>query len=160
MRWWYIRRRERPVVGLLLAASLLFYAYNHWFLLPILLAYCVVNWFVAIRTERSVRPRVWMLGGVAFNLLGLCYYKYTPLLVQTVAELLPNVIPTLPPNAFEKWSIPYGISFYAFTGIAYMIDVYRKTTPAEANFWRYTLSSVFLPAPRRRADSAAKRIPR
>jgi alginate O-acetyltransferase complex protein AlgI len=144
--WWLlIRRRERPVVALLLAASLLFYAYNHWFLLPILLAYCVVNWFVAIRTERGLRPQLWMLGGVAFNLLVLCYYKYTPLLVQTAAELLPGLLPAVPANAFEKWSIPYGISFYAFTGIAYMIDVYRKTTPAEASVWRYSLSACFFP---------------
>ncbi len=94
--WWLlIRRRERPVVALLLAASLLFYAHNHWFLLPILLAYCVVNWFVAIRTG-AVRAAA-VVGcscGVGFNLLGLCYYKYTPLLVQTVADLLPGVLPT------------------------------------------------------------------
>ena len=144
--WWgFVRRRERSVVALLLSASLLFYAYNHWFLLPILLAYCLANWLVAIRTGRSRRPRGVMLSGVAFNLLVLCYYKYTPLVAQTLAELLPGTIPTLPPDAFEKWSIPYGISFYAFTGIAYMVDVYRKTTPAEHSFWRYALSACFFP---------------
>jgi alginate O-acetyltransferase complex protein AlgI len=143
--WWVVRRRERSTVALLLSASLLFYAYNHWFLLPILLAYCVVNWFVARRLEHTARPRSWVWLGVGFNLLVLCYYKYTPLVVQTVAELLPGVLPTVPPGAFEKWSIPYGISFYAFTGIAYMVDVYRKTTPAEESFWRYALSACFFP---------------
>ena len=143
--WWFVRRRERSTVALLLSASLLFYAYNHWFLLPILLAYCVVNWFVARRLEHTSRPRLWLWLGVGFNLIVLCCYKYTPLFVNTVAELLPGVLPTLAPNAFEKWSIPYGISFYAFTGIAYMVDVYRKTTPAEANFWRYALSACFFP---------------
>jgi alginate O-acetyltransferase complex protein AlgI len=76
---------------------------------------------------------------------GLGYYKYTPLLVQTAADLLPGVVPPLSPGAFEKWSIPYGISFYAFTGIAYMVDVYRRTTPAEASVWRYALSACFFP---------------
>jgi D-alanyl-lipoteichoic acid acyltransferase DltB (MBOAT superfamily) len=142
--WWCVRRRERSAVALLLSASLLFYAYNHWLLLPILVAYCVVNWLVALRAERSARPRAWMLGGVAFNLVVLGYYKYTPLLVQTAADLVP-VLPTLPADAFETWSIPYGISFYAFTGIAYMVDVYRKTTPAEPSFWRYALSACFFP---------------
>jgi D-alanyl-lipoteichoic acid acyltransferase DltB (MBOAT superfamily) len=136
--WWmFVRHRERATVGLLLSASLLFYAYNHWFLLPILVAYCVVNWLVALRTERSTRPRLVMILGVTFNLLVLCYYKYTPLLMQTFVDV--------PVGAFEKWSIPYGISFYAFTGIAYMVDVYRKTTHAEPSFWRYALSACFFP---------------
>ena len=143
--WWVVRRRERAAVVLLLSASLLFYAYNHWFLLPILLAYSVVNWLVARRLEPSPRPRLWVSLGVSFNLLVLCYYKYTPLLVQTVADLLPGVIPTVPPLTFETWSIPYGISFYAFTGIAYMVDVYRRTTTAEPSFWRYSLSAAFFP---------------
>ena len=135
--WCIVRRNERGTVALLLGASLLFYAHNHWFLLPILVAYCVVNWFVALRVESSPRPRGWLWVGVAFNLLVLCYYKYTPLLLQTFVDV--------PAGAFEKWSIPYGISFYAFTGIAYMVDVYRKTTPAEASFWRYSLSACFVP---------------
>ncbi len=143
--WWLVRRREHSAVALLLAASLLFYAYNHWFLLPILLAYSVVNFFVGRRLETSSRPKLWLWGGVGFNLLVLGYYKYTPLLAQTLADLLPGVLPTVPPGAFEKWSIPYGISFYAFTGIAYMVDVYRKTTPAEPSVWRYALSACFFP---------------
>lgn len=144
--WWrLVRTRERSAVALLLSASLLFYAYNHWFLLPILLAYCAVNWFVARRLEHTRRQRFWLWFGVSFNLLGLCYYKYTPLLVQTVADLFPGVLPALSPTAFEKWSVPYGISFYAFTGVAYMVDVYRKTTPAEPSFWRYALSACFFP---------------
>jgi D-alanyl-lipoteichoic acid acyltransferase DltB (MBOAT superfamily) len=159
--WLLLRRRERAAVTLLLAGSLLFYAFNHWYLLPILLAYCAIDWFIALRVasanskseirnpkedtaassvsnfEFRISSFTWMWLGVGFNLLVLCYYKYTPLLMQTFVEL--------PPNAFEKWCIPYGISFYAFTGIAYIVDVYRKTTPAEPSFWRYTLSAAFFP---------------
>ncbi len=143
--WWVVRRRERATVALLLSASLLFYAYNHWFLLPILVAYCVMNWLVAGRLSRSPRPRCWLTVGVGFNLLVLCYYKYTPLLLQSINDALPGMLPQLPANAFETWSIPYGISFYAFTGIAYMVDVFRGTTPAESSFWRYSLSAAFFP---------------
>ncbi len=143
--WWrLVRRRERSVVALLLGASLLFYAYNHWFLLPILLAYCAVNWFVALRIA-CAPPTGWLWFGVGFNLIILCYYKYTPLLVQSVADLLPGAVPPMPPDALENWSVPYGISFYAFTGIAYMVDVYRKATAAEPNVWRYALSACFFP---------------
>ncbi len=143
--WWLIRRRERAAVALLLGASLLFYAYNHWLLLPILVAYALVNWWVALRIRSSDSPRMWLACGVGFNLLGLGYYKYAPLVAQTVAELVPSAVPALAPDAFDNWSIPYGISFYTFTGIAYMADVYRGTTAAEPNVWRYALSACFFP---------------
>jgi D-alanyl-lipoteichoic acid acyltransferase DltB (MBOAT superfamily) len=49
------------------------------------------------------------------------------------------------PVAPNDWTIPFGISFYAFTGIAYLVDVYRRDTPAQTSFWRYTLSAIFFP---------------
>ena len=80
--WWVVRRRERTAVGLLLTASLVFYGHNHWGLLPILAAYCVLDWAVALRIERSPRPRLWMILGVTFNLAVLAFYKYTPLVAD------------------------------------------------------------------------------
>jgi D-alanyl-lipoteichoic acid acyltransferase DltB (MBOAT superfamily) len=38
-----------------------------------------------------------------------------------------------------------GVSFYAFTGIAYMVDVYRGEVRAETSFWRYALFTSFFP---------------
>jgi D-alanyl-lipoteichoic acid acyltransferase DltB (MBOAT superfamily) len=143
--WLLVRHRERAAVGLLLTASLLFYGYNHWTLLPILLAYCVIDWGIALQLERSRRTRTLLAIGVTFNLLVLCFYKYTPLVVATIAsdfgiKLLPESTITA-----DHWAIPFGISFYAFTGIAYMVDVARQTTPAERSLLRYTLSATFFP---------------
>ncbi|MSR53408.1 MAG: MBOAT family protein [Gemmataceae bacterium] len=135
--WWIVRRRERMAVGLLLSASLVFYGFKNWQLLPILLIYCVLDWAVARKIERGSRPRFWMTIGVAFNIAVLCLYKYTPLVVTSFQ----------PERAeeFRDWSIPFGISFYAFTGVAYIVDVYRKVHNAEASLIRYTLSAVFFP---------------
>ena len=38
-----------------------------------------------------------------------------------------------------------GISFYSFTGIAYLVDVYRRVGPAEPSLWRYGLFTSFFP---------------
>ena len=38
-----------------------------------------------------------------------------------------------------------GISFYSFTGIAYMVDIYRRARPAEPSLWRYSLFTSFFP---------------
>ena len=79
--WLLVRRRERPAVALLVTASLLFYGHNHWRLLPILFAYCLIDWGVGVWMERASRPRLVLGLGVGFNLAVLCFYKYVPLLV-------------------------------------------------------------------------------
>jgi alginate O-acetyltransferase complex protein AlgI len=143
--WWFCRHRERMAVALLLSASLIFYGHKHWELLPILLAYCVVDWATALLIARGRRPRLWMTLGVTFNLAVLAFYKYTPLVVGTVWPYLPAELRASPPPDYTGWAIPFGISFYAFTGVAYIVDVYRKTTVAEPNLARYSLAAAFFP---------------
>jgi D-alanyl-lipoteichoic acid acyltransferase DltB (MBOAT superfamily) len=143
--WLVCRRNYGATVALLLISSLVFYGYHYWPLLFLILAYCLVDWAAARWLARSARPGWGLAVGVAFNLLLLAYWKYTPLLLRTAARLaltldLPEV--SAPP---ADWTIPFGISFYAFTGIAYLVDVYRGTTPVESSFIRYTLSAMFFP---------------
>jgi D-alanyl-lipoteichoic acid acyltransferase DltB (MBOAT superfamily) len=143
--WLLVRRRERVAVALLVSASLLFYGHNHWRLLPILFGYCVVDWGVGIWIERTSRKRLALGLGVGFNLVVLCFYKYVPMLVTTFASLSGVWLWPEERLTAQSWSIPFGISFYAFTGIAYVVDVYRRTYPAERNFIRYALSAIFFP---------------
>ncbi len=128
------RGNYRATLCLLFTGSIVFYGFHQWYLLFLLFAYCLVDWLVALGVERSTRPRLILGLGVAFNLLVLGYWKYTPLVLHTIGQPVP-----------DGWVIPFGISFYAFTGIAYMVDVYRKVVPAERSFWRYTLSAMFFP---------------
>ena len=143
--WWVVRNTERQAVALLLTASLVFYGHKHWQLLPILLAYCVIDWAVALQIERSQRPRLWVTVGLTFNLAVLAFYKYTPLLMTTFGPYLPAELRAYLPTDFTGWAIPFGISFYAFTGVAYLVDVYRRVHRAESNLVRYTLSAAFFP---------------
>jgi D-alanyl-lipoteichoic acid acyltransferase DltB (MBOAT superfamily) len=138
--WLNLRRNYRArLVGLLLC-SLIFYGAHRWQLLPLLLTYCLVDWYVARWIERSRRPRLVLWLGVAFNVGVLAYFKYTPLLQNTAASL-----GLVSHRAVTEWEIPFGISFYAFTGIAYLVDVYRQVLPAECHLLRYSLSAVFFP---------------
>jgi D-alanyl-lipoteichoic acid acyltransferase DltB (MBOAT superfamily) len=143
--WLATRHNTRARTCVLLTGSLVFYGYHHWPLLALVGAYCLVDWLVGCRLTLSRRPGLLLALGVTFNLAGLAYWKYTPLLLRTLAQLTTALdLPTVaaPP---DDWVIPFGISFYAFTGIAYLVDVYRKVTPPETSFWRYTLSAVFFP---------------
>lgn len=132
--WLLTGRNYRVAATLLLTASIVFYGYHQHWLLVLLMVYCVTNWLVGCAVDGGRRRGV-LAVGVAFNLLVLAYWKYTPLLLRSFTTI------TVP----DDWAIPFGISFYAFTGIAYMVDVYRGTTTAERSLWRYTLSAVFFP---------------
>jgi alginate O-acetyltransferase complex protein AlgI len=148
--WLLCRRHYAAKLGLLLTASMVFYSYHLFhrhqeYLLLLILAYCLVDWWVGRRLVRSERPQRVLALGVAFNLIILGYWKYTPLLLRTAAKwALAFDLPSVPAPT-DDWVIPFGISFYAFTGIAYMVDVYRGITPAETSLLRYSLSVMFFP---------------
>jgi D-alanyl-lipoteichoic acid acyltransferase DltB (MBOAT superfamily) len=75
----------------------------------------------------------------------LCFWKYTPLIVSTMSWLGYATILADKVTAPGKWHTPMGLSFYAFTGIAYMVDVYRRVTIAEPNLFRFGLFTSFFP---------------
>jgi alginate O-acetyltransferase complex protein AlgI len=143
--WMLVRDRYLLAVPLLLTASLLFYGYNQWWVLPIILSYCFVDWLTGVWLERTNHRRLVLAAGVTFNLAVLCFWKYTPLLVETAAALAGWGRVGVESVASGTWVVPMGISFYAFTGIAYMVDVYRRELAAETNFWRYSLFTSFFP---------------
>jgi D-alanyl-lipoteichoic acid acyltransferase DltB (MBOAT superfamily) len=143
--WLLCRGHHRARAAVLLGGSLVFYGYHHWPLLALILSYCLVDWLVGLWIVRAPRPGVPLALGVTFNLAGLAYWKYTPLLLRTLAQLALALDLPVPAAPHDDWVIPFGISFYAFTGIAYLVDVYRSLTPSETSLWRYTLSAVFFP---------------
>jgi D-alanyl-lipoteichoic acid acyltransferase DltB (MBOAT superfamily) len=141
--WLLVRRRYDLTVTYLVVASLVFYGFKHWWVLPIIGSYCLVDWFAGIRLQQSRRPRLVLAAAITFNLAVLSFWKYTPLLVTTFAEALGRSVPF--DAQLAGWVVPMGISFYAFTGIAYTVDVYRGVVPAEPNLLRYTLFAAFFP---------------
>src|ERR1043166_7815532 len=143
--WAILRHRYTSVLIWLLFASLGFYGFNQWQLLILILGYCIVDWATGLWLQVTRRRRLVLGAGVAFNLMVLSYYKYTPLLLDTAAVLLGWQSVRTETVASGSWVIPMGISFYALTGIAYMADVYRGLVVAETNFCRYALYMTFFP---------------
>lgn len=70
--------------------------------------------------SRKWLRRFFVLMSMAVNLGMLCYFKYTNLLLGTIADF------TREP--FEPLDIvlPIGISFFTFRSLSYIIDVYRR----------------------------------
>lgn len=84
-----------------------------------------------------------LMSGIVINLGILVYFKYTNFLIKTINQLLDKVY--LEHMATVDIILPLGISFYIFTSLGYLIDVYQKKCKAEKNIIRYALFVSFFP---------------
>lgn len=141
--WHFTRGRYELKIAAMLAMSLLFYGFHRWWLVLLIGAYCVADWAAALAIERSRRPKLALVAGLTFNLGVLAAWKYTPLLIVTINSLTGWKLPGT--EAIDGWFIPMGISFYGFSGIAYMVDVYRGVVKAEPSLIRFSLFTTFFP---------------
>ena len=133
----------RLVLGWLLLASIVFYAWREPLHLIVLALSVLTNYWLGAqiagcRTADPRRAKLLVGLGVAANLALLGYFKYTGFLAQT-ANLFPGVDLPVPAIA-----LPLGVSFYTFTQTAFLVDVYRGEA-AEPNLLRYGAFVTFFP---------------
>lgn len=122
--------------GVLLAASLLFYAWGEPVWILAMLFSTLVNYVCArvIASSRtgSAKKTALTLGVIA-SIAFLVYFKYAAFLVNSVSGLFGGqpVLPVL--------KLPIGISFYTFQILTYTVDVYRGKAKVQNNFARLLL---------------------
>lgn len=125
-------RRWRNSV--LVVFSLLFYAWGEPTYVLLMLASVVVNYFVGLAIDRNTqrRRKTALIVGLIFNLGVLFVFKYAGFLVENMETLIGKTSQLS--SLTSHLALPIGISFYTFQSISYLIDVYRKTTPAQHSF--------------------------
>lgn len=130
-------RRWRNVF--LLAANLVFYGWGEPWFLPVILITAVANWLIGQRIAACAEPggrRLWLIAVLVLDLGLLVAFKYTGFLLDTMGlgQVLAKPLP-----------LPLGISFYTFQVISYVVDVYRKTAPAEKSVVSFATYMTFFP---------------
>jgi D-alanyl-lipoteichoic acid acyltransferase DltB (MBOAT superfamily) len=106
----------------LLAASLFFYGYWKVEYVPLLLFSIGFNYAAAegiTRWRGRAGSRAVLVFGVGVNLLLLGYYKYTNFVLEAFGRASGQT-----PARFDI-ILPLAISFFTFTQIGYLVDVYR-----------------------------------
>jgi D-alanyl-lipoteichoic acid acyltransferase DltB (MBOAT superfamily) len=129
---------RRAAIQWLGFVSLFFYGLDHPALqLPLILTSIVFNFAVGRRLARA-KSRSLLAAGVACNLLLLGFFKYAGLLASTLSIITGWAVadPAIP--------LPIGISFYTFTQIAFLVDVYRSEA-REYRLAEYGLFVTFFP---------------
>lgn len=108
--------------GVLVLASLYFYAFFNTSYLPIIVSSILVNYGVAVGMRKwdGITKKVLFGIGLLFNLGMLGYFKYTDFMIENVNALF-NTNYTL-----KNILLPLGISFFTFQQLAFVVDTYKN----------------------------------
>ncbi|MDR1672270.1 MAG: MBOAT family protein [Bacteroidales bacterium] len=144
----------------LFAVSVYFYYKCGGYYFSLLLISVLINYLAGRSIEAgksaTVKKAV-LFAGITFNLLLLAYFKYAYLLVEWVNHLFGASLKVH--NLLADWTnrisgshfdaaqimLPVGISFFTFQAISYIVDVYRKKTPAVRNLPDFGCYLSFFP---------------
>ena len=130
--------------GLLLAASLVFYAWGEPKNVLLLLLSCAANYLFGLlcgsdRASGRLR-RAWLIAAVGFNLGMLFVFKYLNFTVSVINDAAGS-------KAFDvpEIMLPLGISFFTFQALSYVIDVYRKAAKPQRSPFDLSLYICLFP---------------
>ncbi|HPF15394.1 MAG TPA: MBOAT family O-acyltransferase, partial [Planctomycetota bacterium] len=128
--------------------SLCFYAWWKLEYVPLILFSAAVDYFVGarlVRTELAWKRRALLLVSLTLNLGLLGFFKYSPLIVKTLAPWLQAAGAFREAPSFGHWVVPVGISFYTFQTLSYTIDLYRRRIDPATSFRDFLLYVAFFP---------------
>ncbi|NBK97249.1 MAG: MBOAT family protein [Erysipelotrichia bacterium] len=125
----------------LLIASLIFYAWGEPVYIFLLLGLILLNYLFAIMLENPHKKgrKLFFIEVIIFNIFILFYFKYYAFTLETIFSLTHTSI------AYRIFDMPLGISFFMFTLLSYLVDIYRGRTKAERNVLHFALFVSFFP---------------
>lgn len=115
----------------ILLGSLVFYFFLESRFFLVLIASILFNYVIGILIERknALKKKILFILGIFLNIAILCIFKYLDYF-----KIKGN-------NSY----LPLGISFFIFTSLAYIVDVYRGKIVAEKNIGAFSAFLAFFP---------------
>ena len=130
----------------LLFGSWLFYAWWTPKFLLLIIALTILAWGAAILIDKTQDQKLktqLMAATIVLNLASLVWYKYTNMVVSSLNTILTGrELPTIP---WENLMLPIGLSFTVLHAISYIVDVRRKTVPAQYSFISFSAYMAMFP---------------
>ena len=139
---YYVFRSIKVRNAILLAFSVLFYAWGEPKWIFVMLLTVSVNYFCGLmidRSESKLKRTTYMIAGVALSLGFLFYFKYFGFFSDIFTGLAGIE------NTFTRPVLPIGISFYTFQVLTYTVDVYRGKVPVQKSYAKLLLYVSFFP---------------
>lgn len=129
---------------LLLACSLLFYAWgdiNNISLLLILIVfnYVIARWIKSLKLQKPCIAKWVLFSSIGVNASFLLFYKYINFAFENISQLSNVSLPSF------TLAIPLGISFFTLQIISYLVDSYYNRCKTEKNIFHFALFVSFFP---------------
>jgi alginate O-acetyltransferase complex protein AlgI len=140
--YWPVSRNRRLGLSVVLLANCFFYARWHPVYLLLIPIAATLDFLLAIGISRSTRRAVkrrYLACSLLVNLGLMASLKYIPFLLENFAGVSHEAA------GRWHWSLPLGLSFYAFQSLTYTIDVYRRDFQPTRNWLAYLSSVSFFP---------------
>ena len=139
--------------GLLILASVVFYASADWKMLALIGGSIVVSYIAGLKIEQAEnekQKKVWMAGCIILLVAILMLFKYFGFFADVIGNMLGAT------SFVFNLVMPLGISYYTFKIISYLVDIYKGKIDAEKHLGYYALYVSFFPqilcGPIERAD--------
>lgn len=145
----YFALRREFKNGVLLGASLFFYAWGEQEIVVVMLASILANYGFGLWVEqgRGSHSGRWAVGlSVVFNLGLLIAFKYANWIWSCLVSALGMIgvqAASLP--VLEPIPLPIGISFFTFQAMSYVIDVYREEGEVQRNPFNFAVYIALFP---------------
>jgi alginate O-acetyltransferase complex protein AlgI len=135
--YYYASKRPDVREWLLILASIIFYGYWDFRLIPLLITSIIINWLLSWLLKSS-QKKITLVIGIIINLGIIGVFKYADFFTETFAWFQGEAHQSL------NIILPLGISFFTFQQISYLVDRYKEKAPIY-NFREYFLYVCFFP---------------
>lgn len=139
----YLLARSLPAKnGVLIAFSVIFYAWGEPLWVCLLLFSSFLNWFMGLVIEKhrdTGAGKAAVATGVTIDILLLVVFKYSAFLVENLNALTHLGLPV------PQIRLPIGISFFTFQAISYLLDCYWENVQVQKRYTRFLLYLSLFP---------------
>lgn len=128
---YYISKNRTYRNTVLTIMSLAFYAWGEPVFVLLLLLTSAFVYIIALLIQKNLgKPlsKIYLLSGISIVIAVLAFFKYSGFIAENLSALFKFE------NSFNDIALPLGLSFYTFTCISYLVDVYKEKTAAQRNF--------------------------
>lgn len=138
--YFIVPKRFRNIV--LLAGSILFYAFGEPIYVLLLIFSSVVDYIHGLVIEKNrgtKRAKAALISSIIINVSLLAFFKYADFMIVNLNNWLDLGLNTL------DLRLPIGISFYTFQTMSYTIDVYRGKAKVQRNLFKLSTYVTLFP---------------
>jgi len=129
-------------VPLLAILSLAFIASLNYLLLPYVVVFTGLNYYLGLRMSTAANKLIIYRTGLVLNVLQLILINYASFTIDPVFQLFNSSVQV---SKLSQIIVPLGISYYTLQGLGYLINIKMGWEKPETNFSHFLLYITFFP---------------